>query len=116
MAKIEMGVGFRVLTYFIALATVVVASFYVGTMFQKKLQLKSNVEVLSIDSNEAQVISKETKKNRIEVEKKIENLEEPIVDDNGYMSDEFMQLLQSAKSNAEQRGNKTGIIYTLTKP
>ncbi len=116
MAKIEVGIGLRILIYFILLVIMSSTAFYFGNEFQRKQQLKAEIKVLSIDSEVVQKISHETKEKKLELESKIENLEKPIVDSNGYMSDEFMQLIHTAKSDAEQRGNKAGIIYRITSP
>lgn len=116
MAKFEMGPGFKVLTYFVVLAITVGISFYVGKSYEKGTQVESNIEVLSIDSEVGQEIAKETAVQKVETNEQIENLKDPIADSNGYMSHEFMLIMESAKSNAERRGNKAGIIHGLTKP
>jgi len=94
---------------------IIIGGIIVATWMQSE-QAESNVERMSADSKQAVVINQETKEHIEEAKNELKEFEKPIVDSNGYMSDEFMQLLQSSISTAERRGNKGGIIHTLTKP
>ena len=116
MAKFEMGSGFKALTYFIVLSVSASVIFFLGMNYEAGKQTDSNIEVLSIDSDIAQEITIDTKVNKEKLDGEIKTLRKPIIDSDGYVSIEFMQLIQSAKSDAEQRGHKSGIIYELTKP
>lgn len=116
MTKLEMGNGFKALVAFLLWAALFGSGFIFGVVYTKGKQTDSNIEVLSIDSDVAQEISAETKTKKGLLNEKIKSFKEPIVDSNGYVSLEFMQLIQSQKSDAEQRGNETGFVYELTKP
>ena len=116
MPRIEMGNGFRNLAYFIMFSLMAGTFYYFGGEQEKGKQRDTNIEVISIDSIEGQKINVDTKKEKEELNENIESLNEPVIDSNGYVSAEFMQLMESAKSNAERRGNETSFIYELTKP
>ena len=116
MPKLEMGAGFKVLTYFIVLCGITGASFMAGSSYNENKQTESNIEVLDIDSDVAQKISTETQAKKEALDESIDLFKDPIIDSNGDLSVEFMQRVQSQKSDAEQRGNQAGYIYELTRP
>ncbi len=116
MPKLEMGNGFKALVAFLLWAALFGSGFIFGLVYTKGKQTDSNIEVLSIDSDIAQEITIDTKTKKEDLDGEIKTLRKPIIDSNGYVSTEFMQLIQSAKSDAEQRGNESGIVYELTKP
>ena len=116
MAKLEMGNGFKALVAFLLWAALFGSGFIFGLVYTKGKQTDSNIEVLSIDSDVAQEISIDTKTNKEKLDGEIKALRKPIIDSDGYVSAEFMQLIQSAKSDAERRGHETGIIRAITKP
>lgn len=115
MPKLEMGIGFRVLTAVISVLILLTIGFFGGMRYVKNAQLDANIEVMAIDSEVSQDIREDTTKEKADTNEKLEKIK-VVVDNDGYMSPEFMQLIQSAKSNAERRGDSSGIIHAITKP
>lgn len=115
MANMTMGPGYKAVVFFIIWVVMTGSAFYAGMLIKEGQQQESNVEVLSIDSHVVQEISRETKKRTSHAKKKLDTMPF-IVDNDGYLNPKFMQLMESAKSNAERRGNETGIIHSITKP
>ncbi len=116
MPKIEMGVGFKVLTGAVTVLVFVAIGVFSGKEYAENSQIESNIEVMRVDSHVAQEIETQTKELRVKADEKIKRFKKPIVDSSGYLSTEFMQLLESAKSTAERRGNETGLLHAITKP
>lgn len=110
----KVGVALKALIFFSIISILFYGGFYFGMQAQQIKQQRTDVEVLHNDSIETFEISTETKKAHAELKQDLKNVE-TIVDDNGYMSDDFMQLLRAAKSDAERRGDKTNIIHNFTR-
>lgn len=116
MAKLEMGNGFKALVAFLLWAALFGSGFLFGKIYEQNAQTTSNNKVLAIDTEVGQEISSETKADKENLDEKIIKLKEPVIDSDGYVSAEFMQLIQSTKSNAERRNNKGNILHTFTHP
>ena len=78
-------------------------------------QGESDVEVMSIDSAQGLEIATETKETRVQYDDKIKAIPS-IVDNDGYINPKFMQLMESARANAVERGDSSGIINAITRP
>lgn len=116
MPKLELGRGLQYLTITLSACLLIGIGALGMFAYLKGKQNESNVEVLSIDSEVGMEIAQETEKQKVVINEKLKKIKKPIVDDNGYMSVEFMQLMESAKSTAEQRGNEASIIRAITRP
>lgn len=115
MASITIGDGVRNIAYFLMFSAMAATFFYFGKDYEQGNIKDMNLEVMNVDSKSAIVISDDTKKQQESLNEKLDNLEDPIIDD-GYVSLEFMRIVRSEKSDAEQRGDETGIIRTITGP
>jgi len=111
MSKIEMGTGFKVLTYFLALMIVVGGSVYVGTELQKAKQVEANVEVMSVDSKVAQSIRVETKIEKARVDEAFKNIDSM----DGDLTAGELQLLQSAITTSVERTNPNSLVRAITR-
>lgn len=114
--EFKLGPGIKAAVFFVIFAVLFAGGFYFGKKDEQGEQVESEVEVLSIDSQEANRIAKATKEAKVETNERIENLKEPIVDADGYLSSEFMQLLQSKIDEAERRGDQTDLLRSFTSP
>lgn len=115
MAVIRFGPGVRVLVYFCALFCIVGASFYGGMRMERARSLKSSVQVLKNDSVAGRKIHAETEAIKKEVRSDVQKIN-AIVDRDCYVSPKFMQLMESAKSAAERRGDQAYLIRAFTEP
>ena len=114
MPSLTIGSGVKNVAYFIMLTVIAATFFYFGQSKVTGELKESNLEVVANDSKIALKIRTKTDKVQENLNEKLDNLKHPIITD-GYVSAEFMQLIRSEKSNAELRGNQTGIIRTITK-
>lgn len=74
----------------------------------------NRLQVMHEDSKQGLKITEETKKLDKIIEEEVNDFEEPIVDDNGYLSDDFMQLFHAQVNRAKCRGDETVSIHCLT--
>lgn len=116
MAELKLGPGVKAAVFFVIFGIIFAAGFYFGKKDEQGEQIESEADVLSIDSVEVAKITEETKKSKVQTNEHIKSLEEPIVDANGYLSSEFLQLLQSKVDEAKRGGDQTNILRTLTHP
>lgn len=107
-----MGPGFKALTYFIIWTVMTGSAFWAGKEFEASSQIESNVEVLSIDSEVALEIAEETKRQRDKVNEKLKTISS--LADDGFVTSDGLQLLQSTLSAQERRVNQNIIIKTFT--
>ena len=113
MANLSMGDGVRNVAYFVMLSLIALTFFYFGKDNFKSEVNETNLEVVTTDSAVAVKITTYTENKQEKLNEKLDNLKDPIVTD-GYVSAEFMRIVRSEKSDAEQRGDETSIIRTLT--
>lgn len=111
--KVMLGKGLQFLVITLSVCLLLALGFGAGTIYHKLEQEESNVEVMSNDSEVAVEISNETKRLLKETKNELKDID--IVTSDGRFSAEFMQRLQSAKSDAEQRGDQAVLIRRLTR-
>lgn len=116
MAELKLGPGVKAAVFFVIFGIIFASGFYFGKKDEQGDQVESEVDVLSIDSAEVAKITEETKEAKVKTNEHIKDFKEPIVDADGYLSDEFLQLLQSKVDEAKRGGDQTNLLRTLTHP
>ena len=111
MASVGPHIG--VLIRFITYATVAVSFFFGGVVYTKYGIGESTVEVQQNDSIEATAISQRDEELKNEIDLWLEN-NDP-VDSDGKPNAEWLQLLESQRAVARERGDQGSIIRKLTK-
>ena len=112
MAKLELGIGLRIVAIVLSLGVVFYAGFYGGDKISELGLKKANVEVMSNDSAEARKISKKTRELKDEVDEWLKHNNPYNAD--GSPTDEWLQFIQRQKSEAEQRGDQGSIVRKIT--
>ena len=112
MAKLELGIGLRVVAIVLSLGAVFFAGFYSGDKISELGLKKANVEVMSNDSVAVKKITDETRELKNETDEWLKH-NNPYNPD-GSPTDEWLQFIQSQKSIAKQRGDQGSVIRKIT--
>lgn len=116
MATLDLGLGLRVLVITLCVSMLMAIGAVGGITWLKSEQNESTIKVINNDSIEVLEISEETKESKAEYHEQVKEIKMPLVDSDGYVNPEFMQLMESARSDALERGNESGIIARITSP
>jgi len=112
--EISLGKGLQFLVITLSVCVLIGIGGVLGVTWYKYEQSETNADVMSIDSHETVKIAVDTRDSRKEIKDEIDRIE-TIVDDNGDLDDNFLLLMESARSDAISRGDSSGLINAITR-